>query len=255
MYQRNLIGLALVFVTVLSVSNLPANAGTISLHPTADTALFSGNPNNNLGGHTNFAAGVMANGSLSRALIQFNPASSIPTNSIINSVTLTLAVTAAASATPSTFELHPLLVGWREGNKTGQTGALASPGEATWDARFATGTLWGTPGGQSGIDFAAASRGSTSIGGVGSFTFSSTSGLVADVQNWLNNPGGNFGWLLLNANESDPNTARRFASREDGLGRGPVLWVDFSPVPEPSTLGLFGLGAAGLLLFQQRKGV
>lgn len=255
MYQRNGIGLALVLLALFAGSNQPANADLITLQPTADTALFSGNPNNNLGGHTNFAAGTMANGSLSRALIQFNSAASIPTNSIIHSVTLTLAVTAAASATPSSFELHPLLTGWGEGNKTGQTGAPASTGEATWNARFAPGTLWGTPGGQSGIDFAAASSGSTSIGGVGSFTFGSTSGLVADVQNWLNNPGSDFGWLLLNANESDANTARRFASREDGLGRGPLLSIDFSPVPEPSTLGLFGLGAMGLLWFRQRKTV
>ncbi|MDB6122435.1 MAG: uncharacterized protein JWQ71_1428 [Pedosphaera sp.] len=89
--------------------------------------------------------------------------------------------------------------------------------------------------------------------GVGNYGFSSNSALVLDVQNWLNNPSSDFGWILLAQNESTLNTAKRFGSREDGLNRGPVLTIDFTPVPEPSTLGLFSLGAIGLAWFGRRK--
>jgi PEP-CTERM motif len=253
MHKRNLILAALVFAVVLAGSSFITNAATITLHPVADTSLFQNSPNNNLGGHTNFAAGTMATGSPSRAVMKFDPSAVIPAGSIITSVTLTLNVTTTATSSASGFELHPLLVNWGEGNKTGQTGAAASTGEATWNARFASVTLWGTPGGQSGADYAATSSASTAIGGLGSYSFSSTAALVLDVQNWLDNPSNDFGWMLLAQDESILNTAKRFASREDGLSRGPVLSIDFTPVPEPSTLGLFGLGAMGLVWFSRRK--
>jgi hypothetical protein len=232
----------LVCLACLSAASLPAFAALLSLSPVADTSLFQGNPDNNLGGHTNFAVGTMANGSVSRGLLRFDPTGLIPIDAIINSVTLTLRVTASASQS-ATFELHPALVSWGEGTKTGQTGAAATAGEATWNARFASTTLWETPGGLAGTDFATGSSASA-LAGATTLVFNSTPGLVLDVQNWLNDPASDFGWLLMSQSESILNTARRFGSREDGLGRGPVLLIDYSPVPEPSTLGLFGLAAA-----------
>ena len=48
-------------------------------------------------------------------------------------------------------------------------------------------------------------------------------------------------------------SARSFASREDASG-GPILVIDFTPVPEPAMTGLLGLGlvAFGLLRRRQR---
>jgi hypothetical protein len=222
-----------------------ARGDVMNLSPVADTGLLQGNPTNNMGGHTNFIGGVLANGFATRGLIEFNPSASIPTNSIINSVTLTLTITASAPS-PATFELHPLLVSWGEGNKTGQTGAPATAGEATWNARFTSGSLWSAPGGAAGVDYSAASSASTAVGPT-SLLFNSTPGLVTDVQNWLENPAADFGWILIDQSEATAGTARRFASREDALGRGPVLTIDFTPAPEPSTLALLGIGATGLL--------
>jgi hypothetical protein len=76
--------------------------------------------------------------------------------------------------------------------------------------------------------------------------------MVADVQSWLNNPAGDFGWFLMAQSESTLGTARRFASDEDALGRGPVLTIDYTTVPEPSTLGLLGL-AAGAVVWCRRR--
>jgi hypothetical protein len=241
----------LVCLACFSAASLPASATLLSLSPVADTALFQGNPDNNLGGHTNFAVGTMANGAVSRSLVKFDPSGLIPADAIINSVTLTLRVTASATQS-ATFELHPTLVNWGEGTKTGQTGAAATPGEATWNANFASISLWGTPGGLAGTDFATGSSASALVGAT-TLVFNSTPGMVSDVQNWLNNPAGDFGWLLMAQSESTLNTARRFASREDGLGRGPMLLIDYTLVPEPSTLGLFGLAGAACLWGRRRR--
>src|SRR5260221_10863957 len=92
-----------VFLALLCGSLLPAAATILNLNPIADTAIFQGSPNNNLGGHSNFLAGVVANGSIARGLLKFDPATSIPNNAIINSVTLTLTITPAPSQN-ATFE-------------------------------------------------------------------------------------------------------------------------------------------------------
>ncbi|MDB6015893.1 MAG: hypothetical protein JWR19_382 [Pedosphaera sp.] len=252
MANRVLCSVTLAALALLSGANGTAFAATANLSAVADTTLLQNNPNNNLGGHTNFAAGTMANGLHSRALLEFNIAGSIPTNAIINSVSLTLNVTAAASQS-ATFELHPMLASWLEGNKTGQLGAPATTGEATWNNRAAPGTAWGAAGGLAGTDFSATSGGSAFISTGTVLTFGSTSGLVADVQNWLLDPNGDFGWILLGQSESTINTARRFASREDGSGAGPTLIIDYSPVPEPSTLGLLGLAAGIGCWFRRRR--
>lgn len=236
---------------ILAITGISAMAGTVTLSPVADTSLFQNSPDNNLGGHTNFASGTMANGTHSRALIEFNPTSLIPVGSAITSVTLALNVTAAGNSTPTAFELHPMLVNWGEGNKVGQTGAPAATGEATWNARFANTTLWGTPGALSGTDYSPTASAVTSIGSSGSFTFGSTSALVADVQNWLDNPASDLGWILLAADESSLNTAHRFASREDTLGRGPLLTIEFTPVPEPATISLLVAGSLGLFVLRR----
>ena len=90
------------------------------------------------------------------------------------------------------------------------------------------------------------------VAGAGAYNFASTGNLVADVQNWLNAPAGNFGWLLESQSESTGKTARRFASREAASGR-PTLVIDFTPVPEPGTTALLALGGMALCGFGLRR--
>jgi hypothetical protein len=53
-------------------------------------------------------------------------------------------------------------------------------------------------------------------------------GLVADVQAWLDNPTGNFGWLLK-ADEATLATARRYDSRENSEPTfRPALTVEYA---------------------------
>jgi hypothetical protein len=64
------------------------------------------------------------------------------------------------------------------------------------------------------------------VSGVGSYTWGSTPQMVADVQNWLNNPTNNFGWLVL-GNEAVTGSAKRFASNDNpASAEQPALTID-----------------------------
>ena len=54
--------------------------------------------------------------------------------------------------------------------------------------------------------------------------------MVADVQDWLDNPAGNFGWLVL-GDEKPTLTAKRFDTRESA--NLPVLTVQYTPPSPP----------------------
>ena len=227
-------------------------ADTLTLRPSADTTLIETAPNNNLGGQPFANSGTTQNFTKNRALFRFD-VSAIPTGAQVNSVSLVLEVTRQPvdGYAPADFGLHRMLVSWGEGVQTtanpaspGQ-GTPAASGEATWLARFAqTGPNWAAAGGLAGTDFAAASSaGQTVYGTANSPYFFTSAQLATDVQLWLDNPGANFGWMLL-ANDEGPNfTARRFGSREDAIN-APQLLVQYSAVPEPSSLLLLAGGAA-----------
>ena len=52
--------------------------------------------------------------------------------------------------------------------------------------------------------------------------------MVADVQAWLDDPSGNFGWIVV-GNEAKNQTAKRFDSKEGGTtANRPVLTVTFT---------------------------
>ncbi len=221
--------------TVLSTGwSTLTKADTVLINPSKDNSIYSENNNSNaLGG---LFAGTTTGGSVRRALLQFD-LSGIQVGSTINSVSLGLTQTRhGASSIAQTFELHRLSAAWGEGTSiaTGQ-GATPTNGDATWNFRQFSSTSplsWTSPGG----DFVATS-GIATIGVLDStvYTFSSQSGMVADVQNWLNTPTSNFGWILKAENESFAQDTRVFGSRESAVGR-PTLTVNFTAVPEPSSL-------------------
>ncbi|MBI5800835.1 MAG: DNRLRE domain-containing protein [Verrucomicrobia bacterium] len=237
-----------------------ARADSVTLRPVADTTLIETAPNNNLGGQPFANSGTTQNFTKNRALFRFD-VSAIPTGAQVDSVSLAFEVTRQPvdGYAPADFGLHRMLVSWGEGAQTtanpgspGQ-GAPAAPGEATWLARFAqTGPNWAAPGGLAGTDFAATSSAGQSIySTANSPYFFTSSQLAADVQLWLANPSENYGWMLL-ANDEGPNfTARRFGSREDSIN-APQLAVQFTTVPEPSSLVLLA-GAAALLAGRIRR--
>ncbi|MCL4209692.1 MAG: hypothetical protein KJZ68_03420, partial [Phycisphaerales bacterium] len=99
------------------------------------------------------------------------------------------------------------------------------PGDATWLHRFHDTVFWTQPGG----DYVAAASASRVVGGLGAYVWGSTPAMVADVQAWLDNPGSNFGWIVI-GDESTTTTAKRFDSREHPTqANRPRLTIDYLP--------------------------
>lgn len=257
-YQhRVLLSLGLAVV----ISPFTVFADRIRLTPTADGTLIQVAPDANLGGANFFNAGTAGNGSANRGLMQFSLAEFIPSGSIIQNAYLTLDIIRQPTMDMAIteFNLRRVLVSWGEGDKfpieenSPGLGAPATDGDSTWQYRTVGGAAWTTPGGHIGTDFSSTVSTTTTIYGLGDLVeFESTPELVADVQHWLDHPDANFGWVLLPQDERIRKSARSFASREDGSG-GPVLEIEFTPVPEPSALALLGLGALGLACSIRRR--
>jgi len=178
------------------------------------------------------AAGEVA---VRRAVIEFDIAGTIPAGATIDSVTLMLYCDKTKQNTNYNVSLHRLLSEWGEGaSNTGNSqqgrGAPATTNDATWEHTFFPSQFWSTDGG----DFVTSASAVRAVGAPGSYTWSSTSGMVADVQAWLDNPFQNHGWLLRNEHVNAQGaplteTAKRFASREnETVNNRPRLVVSYT---------------------------
>ncbi|HEY7087068.1 MAG TPA: DNRLRE domain-containing protein [Tepidisphaeraceae bacterium] len=222
---------------VLLGSNVrPAWANTITLAPSKDNTIFSESPTFSNGMGSYFFVGATESGAIRRGLIAFDVAASVPAGSIINAATLTLN-TDKSHFTEITLELHKSLADWGESTSNsdspfqgGGTGAPAEPNDATWNSNFDQFSNWTTPGG----DFSSTTSGILTFSDFGAISVPTSTGIVADVQNWLNTPSSNFGWFLIGG-ESGLGTAYRFDSKDNATASvRPQLTIDFSAAATPT---------------------
>src|SRR5881227_2878821 len=214
-----------------------ASGAIININPSKDNTLYEyvpadGDLSNALGFH--FFAGETAMSELRRGVLAFDIAGNIPAGSTITGVTLSMHVSRVPNSTARIVELHRLLAAWGEGTSQASgeegIGAPATPNDATWRHRFFDTIFWTTEGG----DFSATVSASQSVGAIGVYTWSSPQ-MTADAQSWLDNPGTNFGWLVL-GDESGSATAKRFDTREST--NPPVLTIQYTastPTPTPTS--------------------
>lgn len=191
-------------------------ATTVTIAPSKDNTLYEiadGSLSNGAGsyffvGKTNQADGA----AIRRALMSFDIAGNIPSGSVITSAELHLTMNKSRGNT-QTVSLFPLTTDWGEGssNATGQegSGTAATTGDATWTMNFFNSSSWSNPGG----DYSVISSADQLISNTGEYIFQSDT-MISDIQNWLDTPLMNFGWILT-GNESTNQSAQRFASREN----------------------------------------
>ncbi len=237
------------------VVEIPALQDNTIYESTAPFDFSSATANHSNGAGNFIFTGQNNNGLNRRALISFDIASAAPPGSIITSATLRLYLSqtiTVPSFTVTDTSLHRVLRDWGEGSSNAVleegVGANAQPGDATWLHTFFSDETWSTPGG----DFEASASATNTVGDKFLFYQWTGAGLVDDAQNWLDNPEGNFGWILV-GDESMVQTAKRFDSLSSfetdiatGFSTRPLLTLEFTPIPEPGTLWLLlaGLGAA-----------
>jgi hypothetical protein len=238
-------------------------AGMVTIIPTMSNTIYADNTSNSnaLGGTGSTVGlrmdtGAVANGAVRRALLEFNIAGAVPSGATITSASLQLTVSISGPAAAN-VQLQTLQSSWGQGtsgSNLGQ-GAPATTGDATWKYNFFNTSTWNNPGG----DFSSTVSGSVAVGTTVDASYTvSTAQMAADVQNWLNSPGSNDGWILLN-NESTPGSIRGFYT-EDWTGNAaylPELTINYTAaVPEPSSLALCGLSAAvgiGITIARRRS--
>ena len=210
----------------------PVSGAVVILTPDADTGLRQGSPDNNSGISSDYIVGALAVGEVHRALLRFD-LKSIPTNAVIQQVQLTITdVSRQGAQALATFELHRVLRPWNEGTNFGYG---AAEGEVSWNSARHGQEPWELSGASGPTDARPEVSGSTGSGGQ-NLSFSSTTGLVADVQHWLVSPSLNYGWRLSNDRESTPRSARRLASREHSSSP-PKLMIQYT-LPLPPLLEL-----------------
>jgi cytochrome c peroxidase len=199
----------------------------VTLYPAKDNTLYedeTGSVSNGTGVH--FFAGNNNLREARRGVIAFDLAGAIPPGSTITAVTLRLYLS-RTNTVAWPIALHRLLSDWGEGSSNAAeeegAGTRATTGSATWLHTFFPEELWATPGG----DFSPAASATAVVGGIGYYTWGPTPAMISDVQDWLDTPEGNFGWLLL-GKEDRVQTTKRFDSRENAEpANRPVLIVDY----------------------------
>lgn len=187
----------------------------VTLNPVLDNTLYESSSGSLSDGKGQFlfTGRTNSSGLIRRAILKFDIAATVPAGATITDVSLVMRMDKTGVSNAHTTTLHTVLDAWGEGNSDASAneggGAPAQSNDVTWIHRFFSATPWNNPGG----DFNATASASVAVSTVGNYTWSSAQ-LITDVQNWLDNPSVNFGWMIK-GNESIVHTAKRFVSREN----------------------------------------
>jgi hypothetical protein len=236
---------------------------TRSFEPVQDTSIFDGSADARTradGSGEHLWLAVTAEGLIRRALVRFD-IGELPRGALVQQVALTLYESRARDE--HVVQVHKLQSSWGEGasySGGNGTGVPAQPGDATWLHRFFPSVFWSAV----GADFVATPSAALSVGLPNqTYTWAASrpaSGpvplLLQDVQDWVDAPEFNHGWILIGV-ENVTQNAKRFESRNNAVNR-PLLTVTYLepvagtdiPVP-PWALALLAGAVLGVRLFRR----
>ncbi len=233
-------------LVLLGLGTLVASAATVTLNPIKDNTLYEPIAQDSFADRSDGAGPTMFTGKVKdadadpgagtrvavrRAVLEFDITGSIPAGATIDSVQLTLYCDKAAQNVNFNVNLHRALSEWGEGtSNTGNSqqgrGEPPTTNDATWRHTFYSTQFWTTQGG----DYSLTASATKAVGGTGAYTWGSTSGMVGDVQTWLNSSSQNHGWIVIGT-ETQIQTAKRFATRENAtVNNRPKLVVNYTPL-------------------------
>jgi spore coat protein A len=202
---------------------------TVTLTAAQDNTLYedaTGSKSNGVGQY--IYTGNQNSGLRRRGVVAFD-LSSIPSTAFIQDATVSLYCNSAAGSAID-VALHRLTATWGEGTSAGTgnegSGGAATTNDATWLHRFYDTVFWAVPGG----DFVGTPSATLSVPATASVTYQWTgSGLVSDLQSWVEGTAVNAGWVIR-GDETSSSNVRRFASRETSTAsERPTLQVTFLP--------------------------
>jgi len=235
--------------TALCTSSLSAQT-TVSIVADKDNTLYediNGAFSNALG-DLFVGRNAFGQGGIRRALLHFDVAGNVPAGAVVLEAELVMEITNAIASQPDVTTFHRVTQDWGEGTSGGPAGGAGSgggfgapstTGDATWLHTFYSTSTWTTPGG----DFAPTASFNMVLpvtpAPMQSLQTSTANqpGLIADVQDMLDDDANNFGWLM-NFDTTAPSWfARRLGSRESA-GVKPTLNVTYLLPGEATRVGV-----------------
>ena len=233
--------LFIVALVVLAAAG-PLLAATVTINPVKDNTLYEPIQQDGFADRSDGAGPTMFTGKVKdaqnqagqvavrRAVLEFDVAGTIPAGATIDSVQLTLYCDKVAQPTNFNVGVHRALSEWGEGtSNTGNSqqgrGEPPTTNDATWRHTFYPSQFWTNQGG----DYALTASATRAVGSTGTYTWGSTSGMVSDIQTWLNSPSQNHGWIVIGT-ETQTQTTKRFATRENStVNNRPRLVINYTP--------------------------
>lgn len=225
-------------ITSMTFTTVATSITASPISASKDTTIYSNAVTDSNPANVEMATGRPWNGSdqgLRRALIEFDVAGNITAGSTILSAALTMECTRipAVALVSRNFSLHQVGTEWGEvGTTPGGAvggGVSAVTGDATWNTpTFPTAdAAWASGGG--GGTFDGTPTRTISVGGLGTYTWSSNAAMIGDVQDWMTDSN-NHGWIVIGVEGPTVPTARAFASRTNATaGDRPRLNISYRP--------------------------
>lgn len=212
---------------------VPPGAQLTPMAAVKDNTLYehvSGLLSNGVGDH--FFSGRVntgGGGGFRRGVVDFDVAGIIPAGSTIVDAQVVLHMSRTTSG-PQTITMRRLLKDWGEGTSDGPgeegQGAASTIGDATWIHTFFNTIFWTSPGG----DFSGVISAGEIVNAIGDYAWQDAQ-LVVDIQDMLDNPSADHGWIFI-GNEAILGSTKRFDTRENPVvDNRPELQIVYTPAP------------------------